>query len=326
MRRLGQVSLWLGLLLVTLPAAAARPGVVREYWIAAERVQWNYAPSGKNLIDPAMGLGVWGQTLTYAKYRYIGYTDGSYSTPLPQPPWIGILGPELRAVVGDTLIVHLQNKSDRPVSMHPHGLGYDQDNSGGDPGAGAVVLPGKSFTYRWQVDQAAGPGPNDPSSILWLYHSHVDHDQADIYAGLIGTIIVTRAGMEGSADDPSPRDMEREFTTLFMIFDEESGEEPGLKHALNGRIFGNLEGYEARLHERVRWHLVALGNEVDLHTAHWHGQTVLEHGRRTDVVELLPASMVSVTMRPRSPGTWLFHCHVADHMAAGMMTHWRVKE
>lgn len=311
---------------VLAPAAsAAHKGSVREYWIAAEKVTWDYAPSGKNLIEPSHGLGVWGHKRRYAKYRYIGYSDASYSMPVPQPRWMGILGPQLRAVVGDTIVVHLLNRADRPVSMHPHGMRYDADNSGGDPGAGAVVEPGGSFTYTWSVDHMGGPGPTDPSSVVWLYHSHVDHDQGDIYAGLIGTLVVTRRGMERSATDPRPRDVEDEFTTLFMVFDEEAGEEPGLKHALNGYIFGNLLGYEVKLHTPVRWHLIGLGNEVDLHTAHWHGQTVLDHGRRTDVVALLPASMASVTMRPRSPGTWLFHCHVADHMAAGMTTRWTVK-
>ena len=101
--------------------------------------------------------------------------------------------------------------------------------------------------------------------------------------------------------------------------------EGGLKHAMNGDIFGNLRGLEAIESERVRWHLAALGSEVDLHTAHWHGNTVLDHGRRTDVVELLPASVVSVDMVADNPGTWLYHCHVGDRMTAGMMTRWTVK-
>lgn len=311
-------------LLLTVCTVQAR--VERHYWIAVERVDWNYAPSGKNLIDPKAGLGVWGKTLVYPKYRYIDYIDGSYSTPLPETKWRGILGPELRAVVGDTLVVHLVNRGDIPVSMHPHGVQYDMDNSGGDPGAGHEVKPGGSFAYTWQVDKAAGPGPNDPSSIAWLYHSHVHHDQSDIYAGLIGALVVTRKGMARSPHDPRPKGIDHEFTTLFMVFDEEQGEESGLKHALNGYIFGNLQGYEVRKGSRVRWHLLGLGNEVDLHTVHWHGQTVLDQGRRTDVVGLLPGSMVSVTMRPRSTGKWLFHCHVADHMHAGMMTHWHVTE
>ncbi len=305
--------------LTTLPTQATE----REYWIAAEKLPWNYAPSGRNLIHPDNGLGVWGKTLTYTKYRYIGYKDDRYITPLPQPEWMGILGPQLRAEVGDTIRVHFLNKTDRPLSIHPHGVLYDKDNEGADGGKGAMISPGKRYTYTWKVDEAAGPGPNDPSSIAWLYHSHVMAEE-EMNLGLIGTIVVTRKGMARSTSDPTPRDIDQAFTALFMIFDEENEEESGLKHAINGRIFGNLTGYQASLGERIRWHLVALGNEVDIHTVHWHGQTILDHGRRTDVIEILPASMISVDMQPRSPGDWLFHCHVNDHMIAGMSTRWHV--
>jgi len=81
--------------------------MVREYWIAAEKVRWDYAPSGQNLMDPAAGLSPWGDKSDYEKYRYIEYTDGSFSTPVPQPVWMGILGPQPRAIVGDTTLVHL---------------------------------------------------------------------------------------------------------------------------------------------------------------------------------------------------------------------------
>jgi FtsP/CotA-like multicopper oxidase with cupredoxin domain len=304
--------------------SSAAQAAVREYWVAAEKTEWNYAPSGKNLINPEDGLGVWGKTQVYTKYRYIGYTDGNWSTPLPQPEWMGILGPQLQAVVGDTIKVNFLNKTDRPLSMHPHGVLYDKDNEGADmDGAGANVQPNETFTYTWIVDEDAGPGPNDPSSIVWLYHSHVMAEE-EINLGLIGTLVVTRKGMERSATDPAPKDVDQEFTSLFMIFNEENDKEKGLKHSINGRLFGNLEGYETNIGKRVRWHLVALGNEVDNHTVHWHGQTVLDHGRRTDVVEVLPASMTSVTMVPRSLGDWLLHCHVNDHMEAGMSTRWHV--
>ena len=188
------------LILAVLLALAAVPfsasaGQNREYWVAAEPVTWDYAPSGKNLIHPGADMGPWGKQLRYAKYRFVGYTDASYKTPVPQPEWQGILGPELVGEVGDTLKVHFLNRADRPFSMHPHGLRYDEDNDGADHrGAGASIAPGASFTYTWVVDEKAGPGPTDPSSIVWLYHSHVDHVD-DIYRGLIGTIVVTRKGM-----------------------------------------------------------------------------------------------------------------------------------
>lgn len=311
---------WVTLILWPVLTAQA---AVREYWIAAEQVSWNYAPSGKNLIAADDGLGVWGKTLIYTKYRYIGYTDKSYTTPTPQPEWMGILGPQLRAVVGDTLKVHFLNKTDRPLSMHPHGVKYDKNNSGADGGAGGSILPGESYTYTWTVDEQAGPGPNDPSSIVWLYHSHVMSEE-ETNLGLIGTIVVTGEGKARSEADPLPQDIDQEFTALYMIFNEENGEESGMKHTINGIIFGNLSGYNTYVGSRVRWHLVALGNETDNHTVHWHGQTVLHFGRRTDVIELMPASMTSADMIPRSPGNWLFHCHVSDHMMAGMSTRWQV--
>ena len=297
---------------------------VREYWIAAEKVSWNYAPSARNQIDPDAGLGVWGESLKYTKYRYIGYTDNSYAVPLSQDKWMGILGPQIRGVVGDTIVVHFLNRTDRKLSMHPHGVLYSKDNEGADSNSkGANVLPGESYEYTWTVDEDAGPGPNDPSTIVWLYHSHVMGEE-EINLGLVGAIIITRKGMEISYSNPSPRDVDHEFISLFMIFNEENDEESGLKHAINGRIFGNLNGYETKIGERVRWHVAALGNEQDNHTVHWHGQTVLNQGHRTDVIEVLPASMVSVDMTPRSPGSWLLHCHVNDHMLAGMSTRWHV--
>ena len=297
---------------------------VREYWIAAEKMSWNYVPSTRNKIDSDAGLGVWGESLKYTKYRYIGYTDSSYAAPLPQAEWMGILGPQIRGVVGDTIVVHFLNRTDRRLSMHPHGVLYSKENEGADSNSkGANILPGESYKYTWVVDEASGPGPDDPSTIIWLYHSHVMGEE-EMNLGLVGTLIITRKGMESSHSNPFPRDVDHEFISLFMIFNEENDKESGLKHAINGRIFGNLNGYETRKGERVRWHVAALGNEQDNHTIHWHGQTVLNHGHRTDVIEVLPASMVSVDMVPRSPGSWLFHCHVNDHMMAGMSTRWHV--
>ena len=325
------------LLCLSTPTEAA----TREYWIAAEKVEWNYAPSGKNLIRPAMGLDVWGKALIYEKYRYIQYTDNTYMTQVEQPAWMGILGPQLHAVEGDSVRVHFLNRADKPLSIHVHGLQYDEANEGADmKGSGAAVPPGGTFTYHWEADSDAAPGPNDPSSIVWLYHSHVDA-VTEVYDGLIGTIVVTKKGMERAANDPRPKDIDKAFTTLFLVFNEndrnivesgqsadydspEEAEEGNLKHAINGYIFGNLQGLEVQQGDRVRWYLIGLGTEVDMHTAHWHGQTVLNAGKRTDVVELLPGSMVTVDMTAKTPGNWLYHCHVADHITAGMNTRWRV--
>jgi hypothetical protein len=298
---------------------------------------------------------------THTKLRYIQYTDGTFTTPALANPALGILGPVLRGVVGEFLVVTFLNRTAQPLSMHPHGVRYDKASEGAyyrpTPGRGAAVAPGAKFTYVWQLDADSGPRADEPSSKGWLYHSHVLAD-SEANLGLIGAIIVTDP--KRARPDGTPVDIDRELATLFMIFDE-SGLNPitappvpggiappvpaaplaasltwaqtkerleqGERYAINGRIFGNLRGLEMNEGERVRWYLFALGSERDFHTAHWHGLRVIEEGRRrTDVVELLPASMKIADLLADNPGSWLFHCHVAEHMTEGMFARLNVYE
>lgn len=74
--------------------------------------------------------------------------------------------------------------------------------------------PKGQYTYHWEVPERAGPGPSDADSVVWLYHAH-DHEGVDIYAGLIGTIIVTRRG--GANPDGTPKDVDREFDVERVI-------------------------------------------------------------------------------------------------------------
>jgi FtsP/CotA-like multicopper oxidase with cupredoxin domain len=312
---------------IVLLAAGGDTGfaATRCYYIQAEDVRWNFAPTGKDLshggpIPPPYEV-VWN------KIRYIEYTDATFTAVKPQPEWLGILGPIIRAEVGDTILVHFRNRSRAgSFSLHPHGLRYDKDNEGAhylpNPGAGSAVSPGGSFIYRWIVDEESGPGPSDPSSVAWWYHSHI-HEPRDASLGLLGPIIITGRGR--ARPDGGPSDVDREFVAAFFIFNEDRDEERGLMHSINGFIFGNLRGLVMNNGEKVRWYLLGMGNEVDLHSAHFHGKTVLYNSRRTDVVELMPASMATVDMKADNPGTWMFHCHVADHIAAGMVTTYTIR-
>ena len=309
--------------LVLIIALALAPKLyavkVRRYYIAAEDVSWDYAPSGRDLVNGRPLPEPYRTQTRWNKTRYIEYTDATFSTRKAQPEWLGILGPIIRAEVGDTILVTFLNRGSSTHSIHPHGLRYDKDNEGAaylPYGKGAGIAPGERFTYRWQASRASGPAPAGPSSVVWWYHSHVDAER-EINAGLLGPIIVTAAGMAGVRG--APKDVDQEFVLLLMIFDELQGKEAGLFHSINGYVFGNLPGLVMKQGEKVRWHLLALGSEKDLHTPHWHGETVDYQKRHTDVVELLPGSMATADMAVDNPGTWLFHCHVSDHMESGMM-------
>ena len=65
--------------------------------------------------------------------------------------------------------------------------------------------------------------------------------------------------------------------------------------------------------------LLGMGKEVDLHSPRWHGKTVKVGQHRMDMVELFPGSMVTADMLADNPGTRMLHCHVADHIDAGML-------
>ena len=75
-------------------------------------------------------------------------------------------------------------------------------------------------------------------------------------------------------------------------------------HGINGYVFANLPGLDMTLGDRVRWYVLALGTEMDIHTPHWHGNTGLSGGRRVDVVNLLPASSEVVDLRPDERGAY----------------------
>jgi len=367
-----RINLRLGVLLlaalllaavVGLVAAVQRPAfsaTPTTYYIAADEVAWDYAPTGSNQItgepfgeqeNVFVASGPQRIGRVYLKSLYREYTDATFTTLKPRPPqWqhLGLLGPVIRAVVGETIRVVFKNNTRFEASMHPHGVRYLKDSegapyadgtSGGDKSDDAVPRGG-THTYIWEVPERAGPGPADPSSVLWMYHSHVD-EPGDTNAGLVGPIIVTAPGMARA--DGTPTDLDRELITMFTVFDEnrspylsanierytgrpptvkpddEEFVESNLMHSINGYVYGNLPGLTMNLGQRVRWYVLGLGTEVDLHTPHWHGNTLLFNGVRTDVAELLPASMKVLDMVPDDPGTWLYHCHVNDHIDAGML-------
>jgi len=355
------------------------PSRVHTYYVAADEVEWDYAPGGVNKM---MGMKFNGYSnvftergphrigTVYRKAVYREYTDATFTQPKPRAAeWehTGILGPILRAEVGDTIRVVFKNNASHPYSMHPHGVFYDKDSEGSsyDDGTskeskeGGAVPPGKTHIYTWEVPERAGPGPNDPSSIVWLYHSHAN-EAKDVESGLIGAILVTRRGMAGS--DGKPKDVDREFVCLFMLIDENTswyldhniqtytsdpkgvnklefspGDGDGnlalagtgfsaanAKFSINGYIYATGPLMTMKKGERVRWYLVGLGEGFSFHTPHWHGNVVLQDGRRTDVVSLMQAQMLTVDMVPDNPGIWMFHCHLDDHMASGMAALYQV--
>lgn len=363
------------------PATDAK-SKVHTYYVAADEVDWNYTPSG---LDQMMGMDFMGYAkvvtergphrigTVYRKALYREYTDETFTKLKPRPAgseYLGMLGPILRAEVGETIRVVFRNNGTHPFTMHPHGVFYKKDSEGAPYADGTTggdkkddgVPPGQTHVYTWEVPERAGPGPQDPSSLVWLYHSHA-MDLKDVESGLIGAIIVTRRGM--ADQNGRPKDVDKEFVNLFMIFDEnaswyldhniqtfttdpkgvnkvESGPPfvdegsvmtleltgfvaSNLKATINGYMYSNMPMMTMKKGERVRWYLITVGQGFNFHTPHWHGNVVMQAGRQTDVISIAPAQMETVDMIPDDPGTWMYHCHIADHMHAGMVANYKVE-
>ena len=120
-------------------------------------------------------------------------TDPSCSAMRKHPEYLGILGPIIRAEVGDILHVHFTNRAGRKYSVHPHGLFYEKNSEGAlyeDKTSGKDkeddgVPPNEKYTYVWEVKSEHGPTEADSDCLTWVYHSHVDPNK-DVNTGLVG--------------------------------------------------------------------------------------------------------------------------------------------
>ncbi|XP_042335296.1 hephaestin [Sceloporus undulatus] len=291
----------------------------------------------------------------YTKSVYKQYLDAAYASEVPKPAWLGFLGPIIRAEVGDTILVHLKNFGHRPFTIHPHGVLYKKDSEGSlypdvssqDLKEDDAVAPGGNYTYTWTVPEDHGPTADDPACLTWIYHSHINAPR-DIATGLIGPLLICR---EGTLKSRSQRrhDADLDFFLMFSVVDENESwhlqenirsfcqepdsvdeEDEGFKesnrmHAINGYLFGNLPEMSMCAGDHVSWHLFGMGSEMDVHTAFFHGQTLVVRGHRTDVVSLFPATFVAAEMTPYNAGKWLLSCAVHDHLQAGMEALYEVK-
>lgn len=370
--RQGLVLAAAGVLFLTSACAASGGGQTRTYFIAADEVIWDYAPSGTNQAEGRPfdevekkwmepGPTVIGRKAKKAIYRE--YTDATFTTLKPRPAeWehLGILGPLVRAEVGDTIKIVYRNNVKFPTSLHPHGVFYNKDSEGahyndgttGGDRADDAVPPGGTHTYTWPVPERAGPTNAEGSTAFWMYHSHAN-EVRDVASGLLGPMIVTRRG--SARPDGSPTDVDRELIAGFVEIDENHSwyiEDniktyatepkkvvvvPGpfasiiappsfdtfFKETINGFSYGHTPGLTMKVGQRVRWYLKASTN-FEIHAPHWHGNVVTANHMRTDVAALMSMGMLVADMVPDNPGTWFIHCHVANHLRMGMQAMYTV--
>jgi FtsP/CotA-like multicopper oxidase with cupredoxin domain len=295
------------LALFSLPGVAQAKVV--DYWVAAVPTTWNIAPNGHDAImgtpvDPADSIF---PTVVYRRY------SAHWARPLQNAArsnsdGLLIPGPLIKARVGDRLRIHFKNMDTLrrdPHSMHFHGVHYKPSSDGaylpGFSGKDADVKFGQTYTYRL----TAG---NDSAGV-WPYHDHSMSMDASIGGGMFGMLSIL--GRHEQAPD-------REFEVVFSPF--------GKFMAIDGRAFvGNTPVFHSSVGDLVQWDVMAMGS--DTHTFHVHGHRWLTPGgisRDTQIIG--PAESFRFRWREQDPGTWLYHCHVEDHMMRGMIGIYQVSK
>uniref|UniRef100_A0A8C8Z8S5 Ceruloplasmin n=1 Tax=Prolemur simus TaxID=1328070 RepID=A0A8C8Z8S5_PROSS len=325
----------------------------RTYYIAAVEVEWDYSPrrewekelhylQEQNISNAFLDKEEFFIGSKYKKVVYRQYTDSTFRVPVErnaEEEHLGILGPQLHADVGEKVKIIFKNMATRPYSIHAHGVKTESPTV-------TPTLPGETRTYMWEIPERSGAGMEDSACIPWAYYSTVDQVK-DLYSGLIGPLIVCRTHYM-RVFNPQKK---LEFSLLFLVFDEneswylddniktysdhpekvnkdsEEFIESNKMHAINGRMFGNLQGLTMHVGDEVNWYLMGMGNEIDLHTVHFHGHSFRYKHRgiySSDVFDIFPGTYQTLEMFPKTPGIWLLHCHVTDHIHAGMETTYTV--
>ncbi|KAI8883010.1 Cupredoxin [Backusella circina FSU 941] len=287
----------------------------------------------------------------YRKALFRRYTDDSFKVPLAHDPALGIIGPIIRAEAGDRIEITFLNKAKYPHSLHPHAI--EENNLYELPGL--RVSPGEQFKYVWDIP-ANYEFPINQSSVVWAYSSKASPVE-DVNAGLLGLVVIYTKGTLALPSPGStfqkPKDTDQEIFTLMTNTNEnesryfnESAERVGFDrekveklkqdpwfhesnrmYHINGYVYNNNKDIRIFYGYKVRWYVISFGvSDTDAHTAHWHGATLLYHGHRVDVVDLLPVSFEVLDMVPDNEGQWLFHCHVASHFEAGMSAVYQVEK
>jgi len=220
-------------------------------------------------------------------------------------------GPALVVNQGDTLVLDYANDDATPDTIHLHGIHDIPVSMDGVAGISQALVPnGGHFVYRFVAD---APG-------TFIYHSH--DQEAMLNSGLYGAVIVL-----SSHPSAVERGLGGDFLEMLSSWQIQSAAEN--EFTINGKEYPSTQTLDVKRGERFRIRWINISGE-NFHTMHTHGhyqQIVARDAQPVsvpdvqDTVMLAPGQRVDVVVKAdASPGTWLLHCHVLDHVenAQGM--------
>jgi FtsP/CotA-like multicopper oxidase with cupredoxin domain len=215
-------------------------------------------------------------------------------------------GPVLRAVEGDLLRVTLVNEGNLPHTIHFHGI-HPSDMDG----VFELVPPGRKYTYEFEARPFG----------VFPYHCHSMPSSQHIHNGLYGMMIV---------DPVKPRPPMKELALIMSAFDTDRDGEADF-YAWNGRAFQYATNpVPLETGEKVRMYVLNMFEEImapHIHASMFHlypSGTSTTPSEYTDVVDLAIAERAIMEFDYEYPGTFMFQCHISEHMELGLMGWFKV--
>ena len=228
-------------------------------------------------------------------------------------------GPRIDLDVGDEVEVELTNQLPIGTDIHWHGIDVPNDQDGVSPITQELVTSGETYTYRFTVTEPA----------IGMYHAHA-HAHESVPNGLFGTMYVgdvpspageTVSGIAIPADLEIAQDLPMVLNDAGVI---------GL--SLDGKSFPATTPIVASAGDWLR--LTYFNEGLQVHPMHLHGfeQLVvakdgepLDHPYAADTILVAPGERYTVLINATDPGTWVWHCHILNHVESadgmfGMVT------
>jgi plastocyanin len=233
--------------------------------------------------------------------------------------------PMIRVEVGDRVRVVLDNQLPMGTDIHWHGVKVPNNMDGVAPITQPLVEAGTTFVYEFTATEPA----------IAMYHAH-HHAQMQVPNGLFGTFIigdtpVPRGQTVSGVEIPSDLEISQEIP---MVLNDAGV----IGLSLNAKSFPATEPYSGKVGD---WVVVHYFNEgLQIHPMHQHQfpQLIfakdgipLDHPYWADTVAVAPGERYSVLFQLESPGVWVWHCHILNHVERdtgmfGMVTAWIVEE
>lgn len=327
------------------------------YYIAAEEMDWDYAPVkpvslDRNMTSLYLEPGPQRIGSKYKKVVFVEYEDATFKKrKVSNPQDKGILGPVIKGEVGDQFKIVFRNLASRPYNIYPHGLSsvrpyYAMRLSQEKDVKDIPIPPGQSFTYSWSLTTEDGPTEADPRCLTRFYYSSIDPVR-DTASGLIGPLLIcSKKSMDQRGNQIMSDNMK---LVLFSVFDENHSwylqenikrfcsdaahvdtqdlqfYASNVMHTINGFVFDNLQT-KLCLNDVVYWYVLSVGAQTDFLSIFFSGNTFKRNMVFEDVLTLFPFSGETVIMSLEKPGVWTLGCLNPDFRDRGMHAKFTVSQ